>query len=120
MKKLIVFALVLACLLCFVGCGKLTYKLPHDQFCYSVESNQPYELSYEDKQYIIDILNSATWINGMTNCYSEIVFYTQEQEVRYSSCGVFSDYTNKVFVTVSDEQRDTLNEMLNINRYKTD
>ena len=106
MKKLIALVLLLLCVLGVVGCMSKTYELPHDQFCYSVDGAQAYELDSADKQYLIDLLNSA----------SDFVIYTQKQEVRYhSECGTFTDYTNKKSTTVSEEQRATINAVLGIN-----
>ncbi len=116
MKKLIVLVLALVCVLGPVGCTSKTYELPHDKFCYSVDGTQTYELSADDRQYIIDLLNNASWVNDLSNCGSDFIFYTQKQEVRYhSECGTFNDYTNKKSATVSEEQRDIINAMLDIN-----
>ena len=116
MKKLIALALVFAFVLGMVGCTSKTYELPNDKFCYSAYGTQTYELSADDKQYIINLLNNASWVNDLSNCGSDFVFYTQRQEVRYHSvCGTFNDYTNKKFTTVSEEQRYTINAMLGIN-----
>ena len=116
MKKLIALVLALVCVLGLVGCTSKTYELPHDKFCYSANSTQTYELSADDRQYIIDLLNSASWVNDLTNCGSDFVFYTQKQEVRYhSECGTFNDYMSKNSTTVSEEQRETINAMLGIN-----
>lgn len=116
MKKLIALVLLLLCVLGVVGCMSKTYELPHDQFCYSVDGAQAYELDSADKQYLIDLLNSASWVNELSSCDSDFVFYTQKQEVRYhSECGTFTDFTNKKSTTVSEEQRATINAMLGIN-----
>ena len=96
------------------GCGK-TYELPLDQFCIKIEGNKEIVLSAEDKNFIIDILNKGSWVSDMTECDSDYVFFTQKQEVRYhSACGSFNDYTNKRSFTVSEEQRQRINEMLNV------
>ena len=116
MKKLIVLVLALVCVIGLVGCTRKTYELPHDKFCYSADGTQTYELSADDRQYIIDLLNNASWVNDLSNCGSDFIFYTQKQDVRYhSECGTFNDYTNKKSMTVSEEQRDTINAMLEIN-----
>ena len=116
MKKLMVFVLVSVITLSMVGCANKKYELPHDQCCYSADGSQIYELNNGDMQYVIDILNNASWVNDLGNCCSEFVFYTQKQEVRYHSvCGTFNDYTNKRCTTISEEQRATINKMLGIN-----
>ena len=116
MKKLIALVSVFVIVWGMVGCTNKTDELPHDQFCYSADGSQTYELNNDDKQYVIDLLNNASWVNDLTNCASDFVFYTQKQEVRYhSECGTFNDYTNKRSTPVSEEQRDTINAMLGIN-----
>lgn len=115
MKKLITFVLLFVSILSLVGCTSKEYQLPHDQFCYSADGTITYELSDDDQQYIIDLLNDAVWINAGTNCVSDFVFYTQKQEIRYSSkSGTFNDYTNKRSTTLSEEQRIMVNTMLGI------
>lgn len=116
MNKLIVLVSVFVIVLGMVGCTNKAYDLPHDQFCYSADGSQTYELNNDDKQYIIDLLNNASWINDLSNCGSDFVFYTQEQEIRYHSvCGTFNDYTNHKCTTVSTEQKTIINTMLGIN-----
>lgn len=116
MNKLILSVLTLFCVIALASCSDKTYELPHDQFCYSADGAQTYELNSDDKQYIIDLLNGASWVNDHSNCDSDFVFCTQNQEVRYhSECGTFNDYTNHKSTTISEEQRATINAMLGIN-----
>ena len=110
-----VFAFILL-LLTAAGCGK-TYERPWDQFCFELEGelnvNKEVALSSEDIDFILDILNSGTWINDLSNCACDYVFYTAKQEVRYhSECGTFNDYTNKRSMTVTEEQRQKINSIL--------
>lgn len=110
-----VFAFILL-LLTAAGCGK-TYERPWDQFCFELEGelnvNKKVALSSEDIDFILDILNSGTWINDLSNCACDYVFFTSKQEVRYhSECGTFNDYTNKRSMTVTEEQRQKINSIL--------
>lgn len=101
------------------GTGSIAtyYEAPDDEFCYSADGTQTYELSADDRQYVINLLNNASWIDDFSNCASDFIFYTQHQEIQYhSDCGTFNDYTNKRCTTVSEEQRNTINSMLGINR----
>lgn len=96
------------------GCGK-TYELPWDQFCLRIEDNREILLSAEDKGYIIDALNKGNWSGSTTDCECDFVFYTAKQEVRYhSECGTFNDCTNRRAFELSEEQRQRINEMLNV------
>ena len=116
MKKLLALVLSLVCVLGLVGCSQQTYKLPHDQFCYSMTTSQDIELSTEGKQYIIELLNNATWTNDLAKCANDFVFYTQKEEIHYhSECGTFNDITNQKMTTLSEEQCNTINAMLGIN-----
>ncbi len=115
MKKIIL--LVLVFVLCLTGCNnKITYVLPHDQFCYSANNSQVIEINADDRQLIIDLLNEASWTNDFGNCHSDFIFYTQKEEIKYhSACGTFTDYTNEQCTTVSEEQRIAVNAILGIN-----
>ncbi len=113
-KTLIVMFMAFILPLLVLGCGK-TYELPWDQFCIRIEDNKEIVLGAEDKNVIIDLLNKGNWVNDMAECDSDFIFYTKEQEIRYhSACGTFNDYTNKNSFTASEEQRQRINEMLNV------
>lgn len=116
MKKIIVLVLALIYILGLTGCTRKTYKLPYDQFCYSIINSQAVELQIKDKEYIVDLLNEASWINDLSNCDNDFVLYLQTQEVRYhSECGTFYDITNKKSTTISEEQRIAINTILKAN-----
>ncbi len=114
MKKYFAFLLVLLSLLSLTGCAERSYELAWDGFCYTAGAyEQPVELDPKDKNYIIDILNSATWANDLAKCESDFVFVTQKQRVQYHcECGTFIDVTNQRSTTVSEEQRIAINAIL--------
>ena len=114
MKKFIIFLFVFLSLLPFSGCSERTYELAWDGFCYTAEIyEQPVELAPKDKNYIIDILNNATWVNDLAKCDADFVFVTQKQRVNYNcECGVFNDITGSRSTTVSEEERTTINSIL--------
>ncbi len=118
MKKLIALILSLIFVLALSGCTdntNRTYKLPDDQFCYSIENSQTVELKRKDKNYIVDLLNEASWLNDGHNCGYNFYFYTQEQELTYqSTCGAFYDITNGKCTFVSEEQRIAINAILGV------
>ena len=119
MKKLIALIISLICVFTLSCCTDNTdkeYKLPQDQFCYSIENSQTVELKTKDKKYIIDLLNEASWVNDAHNCGYNFFFYTQEQELTYqSTCGAFYDITNRKSTFVSEEQRVAINAILGEN-----
>lgn len=113
MKKLISSILALVCVLGLVGCAHQVYQLPHDQFCYSADHSRVVEIPTDGRQYIIDLLNKAVWINDVSNCAGEYIFYTQKQELHYhSECGTFNDITNKRSTTLTPQQRTEVNRIL--------
>ena len=119
MKRTIIIVLAFfILLLTATGCGK-TYERPWDQFCFELDGGldvkKEIALSSEDIDYILDILNNGKWINSLSNCGYDFVFYTAKQEVGYqSSCGTFNDWTNQRSMTVTEEQYKIINELLNI------
>ena len=110
-RTIIVFLAFVFLLLTATGCGK-TYERPWDQFCFELDGGE-IALSSKDVNYIIDIWNNGKWINSLSNCGYDFVFYTAKQEVGYqSSCGTFNDWTNQRSMTVTEEQRQKINSIL--------
>ena len=114
MKKQLAFLFVFLSLLPFSGCAEHTYELAWDGFCYTAEAyEQPVELDPKDKNYIVDILNNATWVNDLAKCPPDFVFVTQKQRVNYTcECGVFNDITSGRSTTVSEADRLKINAIL--------
>lgn len=112
MRKNVVLLLVVVFCLSLFGCSEKTYQLAWDGFCYTA-SDSSIELGTDDKEYIIDLLNSATWENDLSNCDCNFYFITQKQRIEYhSDCGIFNDTTNKKSHKVTEEQRLKINEIL--------
>ena len=114
MKKFIIFLFVFLSLLPLSGCAEHTYELAWDGFCYTAEAyEQQVELDPKDKNYIVDILNNATWVNDLAKCPPDFVFVTQKQRVNYTcECGVFNDITSGRSTTVSEADRLKINAIL--------
>ncbi len=114
MKKHLAFLFVFLSLLPLYGCAERTYELAWDGFCYTAETyEQPVELDPKDKNYIIDILNNATWVNDLAKCPADFVFVTQRQRVNYNcESGVFNDITSTRSTTVSEADRLKINTIL--------
>lgn len=111
MKKFI--AAFLTSIFCFsiFSCAESTYKLPWDQFC--SKGLERIELQFEDKKYILNLLNQSKWENDVSKCDCDFDFYTQRQKVGYhSECGIFNDYTRKKHTKVTEEQRLKINKVL--------
>lgn len=115
MKKIIALGLLLVFVFLAVGCEKEKPELQEPAICYSIDGTIAYDLSAEEKEYITDLLNNANWVNDLSNCTHDVEFQIQNKQLRYASfCGVFDDWTNGKTTTVSEEQRATINKMLDI------
>ncbi|MBQ6293860.1 MAG: hypothetical protein IJK77_08335 [Lachnospiraceae bacterium] len=111
MKRIIALMTALLLVLLLGGCAK--YSLPQGAFCNAEGSDAEIPLSQEAKEYIIGLLNSGTWMNDLTQCASDYYFHTAKQELRYhSDCGTFNDGTNRRSLTVSGEEKETINAWL--------
>ncbi len=118
MKKFMAFILAAVLLFGLVGCGGSgeTYELPWwGDFCYSDDAHKVLELKAEDAEYIVAILNGATWEDGPSRhkLEKDFIFNTHAQEIYYcSEHGTFDDLTNGRNITVSEEQRLAINEIV--------
>lgn len=119
MKKIFLLALAAVLTLASIGCERKTYELPWDEFCHDINKSSTVKLKAEDRKYIINLLNQATWTDDVSDCNGEFIFYTQKQEVRYcSEHGVFDDVTNQRSSTALEEQRVYINTVLGVNNSK--
>lgn len=115
MKKIFAMILLLIFVFAATSCSGEDENPQHKEFCYTASSEQPYDLTENTRQYITGIFGDLTWVNDITNCESDFVFYIQDREIHYhSSCGTFNDYTNKKSSTVSSEQSAIINSMLGL------
>lgn len=70
------------------------------------------ELSAEDETVIAEYL-SGEWVNDLTNCRANYAFTIDGREYRYhSDCGTFDDVESVRSLTVSEEDRLVINEIL--------
>lgn len=115
MKKTVLKVSVLCMLLLLLaGCSQKT-EYSQDISCVIPSLNKEVSLSESDKKYIASVLNGAAWTDGFTDCILDYIFKIQKEEIRYhSSCGTFNDYTNKRYLTVAEEQRQKINDILNV------
>ena len=116
MKRFFAIFTVTVLILLFVGCANEMYEIPHDQFCESLDGRGTLKLDYDDKKYIVNLLNASSWSQSQSETEYDFIFFTQRQEVRYNSIlGTFTDVTNNVVTTVSEEQRTAINDILILN-----
>lgn len=113
MKKALAIVLTLLLILGLSSCVKREYELPWDHFCYSASDGSVIELSAEEKNRIIDLLNKGEWYGEIAKCTTDIKFATQRQSIGYCiSEGIFNDFTQGKSLRLSDEDRNAINRYL--------
>ena len=116
MKRIFISILILLVILGLTGCALKIYKLPQEGFCYTTYEREEIELSQEEQEYIIDLLNDGKWYSGIAKCDSDVNFYPNGFKLGYcAESGVFNDFTLKRSLSISDEARDIINEYLGLN-----
>ena len=116
MKRIFISILILLVILGLTGCALKIYKLPQDGFCYYAHGGDEIELSQEEQEYIIDLLNDGKWYSGIAKCDSDVNFYPNGFKLGYcAESGVFNDFTLKRSLSIPDDARDIINEYLGLN-----
>ena len=116
MKRIFISILILLVILGLTGCALKIYKLPQEGFCYTTYEREEIELSQEEQEYIIDLLNDGKWYSGIAKCDSDVNFYPNGFKLGYcAESGVFNDFTLKRSLSISDDARDIINEYLGLN-----
>ena len=115
MKRILIFTLVLLMILGLTGCALKIYKLPQDGFCYYAHGGDEIELTQEEQEYIINLLNDGKWYPDIAKCDSDVNFYPNGFKLGYcAESGVFNDFTLKRSLSISDDARDIINEYLGL------
>lgn len=75
---------------------------------------EPKELSADDQTVLSDMLSAGSWENDLTKCEGDCVIAASDGSVYYyhSKCGTFNDNVNRRFLTLEEEQRILLNDIL--------
>lgn len=95
------------------GCRRPEEPYYDHHFCYSREPEQAVPLSAYEQQHITDLLTDATWTVDHGNCENDYVFYFRSRKIRYhSQCGTFHDVLYERSLTLSQEQRTEINNLL--------
>lgn len=67
----------------------------------------------EDMTVISDIISSAQWVEGTTDCMSDFKITVGDNEYYYHlSCGTINDNKNNRNMTLNEEQRNTVEQMM--------
>ena len=113
MKKVLVVVLAFIFTLGLCGCAKREYELPWDHFCYSAEDGSVIELSSEEKNHIIDLLNNGEWYGEIAKCTQDVIFATKQQSIGYCiNEGIFNDFTQNKSLRLSNADRKIVNGYL--------
>ena len=98
----------------FSGCAEKEYKFAWDGFCYTAgENSYPVELAPKDQKYILRIMNNSLWSSTFPEYEWDFIFSTQRQRVYYHcTSGTFADITSLKSLTVSEEERTAINNIL--------
>lgn len=124
MKRIVLFLIAITlCLLILSGCAEMDYKGPLS--CVSRIGNDGVvalmDMTEEAQRKLIDALNSGEWVNDVTNCGHDYEFETEKETIRYhSACGTFIDITNGRSLTLSEEKKNAINELLGAGKDNTD
>ncbi len=117
--KILLISLMLISAVTLIACdSEIKYKAPMSNIKYTYMNSETIELQLtEDEQKeILEILNGGKWINDLSNCGSEYEFTVGKATMRYhSECGTFNDITNDRSLTLSDEQKARVNQILQKN-----
>lgn len=116
MKKKITAILVLICMLSLIGCGS-KYKGPLSCISHTGVDGMIslMDMTEEVHQEILSTLNHGTWHNDVAKCESDYSFETKDEKIYYhSECGTFNDATNKRYMTLSETEKEKINQLLGV------
>lgn len=112
------FLIILIFLMIFaVGCSKkIKYEASYIQVKYyqnRLEYTCEFNLSEDDTNYILTILNGDGWEISFTRSACDYYFILPDIELRYiSDRGLFDDMSNDRHLIVTEEQRLCINSIL--------
>ena len=117
MKKFLASFIVLMVLFSLTACGD-AYKGPLSCVSHIGTDGQSITLiDYTENVHeeILQAMNKGQWIDDVTNCAHDYEFKVDNASIRYhSECGTFIDVTAKRSMTLTDEQRVLINELLGV------
>jgi len=117
MKRLLSVLFALLLLISCVACGEDEDALV--RVTYLGREKETVNLSEEEASALLGFLEGLDedkkWEKTAHNCYNDYKFETQTRLWKYaSSCGVLSDYSNNLCIELTQEQADTLHDILGI------
>ena len=117
MKKFTSMLLVLISIFLLSGCIK--YSAPLSDFVHIQHDANgnvcrvEMDISEDSQQVFLSLLNNGKWVNDITNCAADYEFTAQQIKMRYhSECGTFIDITNGRSLSLSEEDKTIINQLL--------
>ena len=73
------------------------------------------DMTEEVHKEILAVLNSGHWYNDVSKCESDYSFETKNEKIYYhADCGTFNDVTYKRYMTLSEEEKEKINQLLGV------
>ena len=116
MKKCITFIAMLVIVLALTSCFS-KYKGPVSTVSHieTDKSTSSTELSEENQQKILDILNDGKWTSDLPECIYDYEITVDGREIRYSSSpGIFYDVTKNKSLLLSEEDKSEVNKLFDV------
>ena len=115
MKKIIVI-ITLVYIFSVTGCGK-KYEGPLS--CMSYIGNEGtvvfIDMTKDVHKEILAVLNGGHWYNDVSKCEPDYSFETKNETIYYhADCGTFNDATNKCYMTLSEDEKARINQLLGV------
>lgn len=108
--KCVYIAVLFACSLFLTGCRF------HKDFG---ETTSPENTMDEVHTEIISVLDKGSWSDDVTQCASDFTFELSGRKIYYHSvCGTFNDVTNRQHMSLSEEERARVNQLLGVETVK--
>ena len=116
MKKYVALILLLTVLFSLTSCID-KYKGPMSSVSHiqTDGSTSSTELTEENQQKILDILNDGEWVDDGTNCGYDYEFTVKNKKILYhSQCGTFSESDKGISLFLSEEDKIEVNKLFGV------
>lgn len=114
MKRILPLILVALMIISLSSCSKPKFEHPISVSKLTDGDLKSVMLDYEN-HLMLDLLNKGKWVDDIPNCGYDYEFeFGAHNVLRYhSECGTFIDTENSRSLTVSEQDKNTINESLN-------
>lgn len=118
MRKAAILILAVIVLTMLVSCSSKPAKTGSQIYIQKVtEDAEPKAVSTTDSDMIQKIVDSSEWMNTQANCNSDYILVMDGNLYYYhTECGSINDIINGKCITVTEDQRNTINSILEKNQ----